>query len=96
MAERVYGDAAATQEDRNAATIARWILADRPDEVYVRHLQRNIRLPGLKTADQIRAAADALVEADWLFPPPPPRSEFASGRARVAYSINPRVWETAR
>jgi hypothetical protein len=69
MAERVYGDAAATREDRNAATIARWIMRVRPTEVYVRHLQREERLPGLKSADDIHAAAEVLIEADWLSPP---------------------------
>jgi hypothetical protein len=44
-AERVYGDAAASRNDRNAATLARWIVKERADEVYVRHLQREIRLP---------------------------------------------------
>jgi len=29
MAERTYGDALATQADRNAATLARWILRER-------------------------------------------------------------------
>jgi hypothetical protein len=38
MTERVYGDAAATREDRNAATLARWIMRDRPNEVHPRHL----------------------------------------------------------
>ena len=37
MAERVYGDAAATPQDRNAATLARWIIKNRPEEVYIRH-----------------------------------------------------------
>jgi hypothetical protein len=91
MAERVYGDAAASERERGAATLARWICAERPAELHVRHLQRAVRLPGLRTADQIRAAADALVEADWLRPPPP-GSEFGQ-RGRIAYPINPRLWE---
>ena len=70
-AERVYGDAAASREDRNAATLARWIVKERAEEVYVRHLQREIRLPGLTTADPIHAAAAVLVEADWLREPRP-------------------------
>jgi hypothetical protein len=92
MAERVYGDAAATERERGAATLARWIMAKRPAELHVRHLQREVWLPGLRTADQIRAAADALVEADWLRPPPS-AGEFGAGRARVAYPLNPRLWE---
>src|SRR5205085_658557 len=64
MAERVYGDAACRPEDRNAATLARWIIKTRPPEVYVRHLQREVRLPGLGDADSIRAAAGVLAEAE--------------------------------
>ena len=64
MAERAYGDAAATEVERNAATLARWIVGQRPTDV--RHLQGEVRLPGLRKGDQICAAADALVEANWL------------------------------
>jgi hypothetical protein len=93
MAERVYGDASATERDRGAATLARWILANRPAEVHVRYLQREVRPPGLKTAEQISSAAEALVEADWLRPPAP-GNEFGQ-RGRVAYPVNPRLWKPA-
>ena len=33
MAERVYGDAAAAERERGAATLARWIMAERPAEL---------------------------------------------------------------
>jgi hypothetical protein len=91
MAERVYGDAAIPIADRNAATLARWIKSERPGEVYVRHLQREVRLPWLTTADAIHTAAAVLVEADWLVPPRPV-AEFGRKR-REAYAINPRLWE---
>jgi hypothetical protein len=91
MAERVYGDAAIAMADRNAATLARWIKSERPSEVYVRHLQREVRLPWLTTADAIHAAAAVLVDADWLIPPGPV-AEFGRKR-REAYIINPRLWE---
>jgi hypothetical protein len=92
-AERVYGDAATTTVERNAATSSRWILRDRPDEVHVRHLQRQVRLPGLTTADAIHGAAGALVEADWLRAPAP---SDAAGRPRSAYPVNPRLKEASR
>ena len=91
MAERVYGDAATSEKDRNAATLARWIFHDRPPEVHVRTLQRVVRLPGLKNADAIHQAASVLVEADWLAEAP---STGGAERGRVAYPINPRIWET--
>jgi hypothetical protein len=94
MAERVYGDAAATKQERGAATLARWIVAERTSEVHVRRLQREVRLPGLRTADQIRAAAEVLVEADWLRPPAA-GTEFGH-RGKIAYSVNPFVFGNGR
>jgi hypothetical protein len=90
MAERVYGDAATTKRDRNAATLARWIHSTRTKEVHIRQLQRHARLPGLKTAEDLREAAEALVEADWLRPPPT-NGEFGP-RLRVVYPVNPQLW----
>ncbi len=89
MAQRVYGDAAATQAERNAATLARWIKRERAAEVHVRRLQREVRLPGLGDAAKIHAAAAVLVEAGWLIPP-----EIGYGSQRkVAYAVNPVVLE---
>ena len=69
MAERVFGDASAADVERRAATLARWIIKERPDEVHVRRMQREVRLPGLRSAEQIKEAAKALVDADWLRAP---------------------------
>jgi hypothetical protein len=90
MAARVYGDAGATEAERNAATLARWILKERPEEVHVRVLIRKIRLPGLRSAEKIKAAADLLVEADWLRAPA--KTVFGQPRSRVTYPVNPRLW----
>jgi hypothetical protein len=90
MAERVYGDAGATATERMAATLARWIVRERPDEVHIRHLQREVRLPGLRTAEQIKKAAEALIDADWLSPPI--KTVFGQPRSRAAYAINPRLY----
>ena len=92
-AERVYGDAATSREDRNATTLARWIMRERPGEVHVRHIQREVRLPGLRSADDIHAAACVLIEADWLSAPAS-GTEFGQ-RGRAAYPVNPRLWEMA-
>ena len=91
MAERVYGDAAAPYADRDAATLARWIARERPAEVHVRRLLREVRLPGLTDAAAIHAAAKGLVEAGWLRPPEPGRA--FQGRGRSAYPVNPKLWE---
>jgi hypothetical protein len=94
MAERTYGDAAATRADRGAATLAKWILKERAKEVHVRSLQRAVRLPGLTRAEMIHEAAEVLVEADWLSQPPK-GTEFGP-RARTAYPVNPDLWASAR
>jgi hypothetical protein len=91
MAERVYGDAGTSVRDRKATTLARWIVKERPAEVYVRHLLREVRLPGLATAEDIHEAAGVLIEADWLRGPP----KIAGRRLRMAYPVNPKVLEAA-
>ncbi|GAB0112725.1 DUF3987 domain-containing protein [Acidisoma sp. C75] len=92
MAMRVYGDAATPPGERNATTLARWIMRQRPAEVHIRNLQREVRLPGLRTAEDIRAACAALVEADWLRPPTPGSQQ---GRGKVAYPVNPAIMGAA-
>jgi hypothetical protein len=88
MAERVYGDAAARPPSRNAATLAKWIQREKPTEVHVRTLQRDIRLPRLDTAEAIHEAAKILVDADWLRLPP--KGGYQE-RARAAYAVNPAL-----
>jgi hypothetical protein len=92
MAERVFGDAATPQAERGAATLARWIIRERAQEVHVRTLQRVVRLPGLTTAAAIHAAVEKLLEAGWLLPPE--RGAFQA-RARLAYPVNPAVFAGA-
>ncbi len=89
MADRVYGDAAVSLRDRNAATLARWIIKEHPTDVSVRSLRREVRLPGLNRSEAIHEAALVLVDAEWLAKPPP----GVGHRGRSAYPINPRVWE---
>ena len=88
MAERVFGDAGATGVERNAATLARWIFKEHPSEVHVRWLQREVRLPGLRSAEQIKDAAKVLVEADWLRAP----IIGAGAQSKVVYAVNPKLW----
>jgi hypothetical protein len=89
-AERVFGDAAAPLGERNAATLARWIVRERAQEVHVRRLQREVRLPGLNTAELIHGAAAVLVEAGWLHAA---EGGGTPGRPRAAYAVNPAVVE---
>jgi hypothetical protein len=90
MAARVYGDAAIPMSERNILILARWITENRPREVHVRTLLREVRLPGLSSAELIKSAAAALVEAGWLRAPERGTQE---GRAKVAYPVNPAISE---
>jgi len=75
---------------REFTTLARWIRKTRATEVHVRRLQREIRLPGMRTAEAIHAACRVLMEAGWLLPPP---GGGFQQRARAAYAVNPNVFE---
>jgi hypothetical protein len=90
MAERTFGDAAASREDRNITILAHWIAQERPSEVHVRTLQREVRLPGLKDAEAIHAACHGLVDAGWLLVGTRPHGK---DRNRAAYPVNPALWE---
>ena len=87
MAERIFGDAGASDIERNAATLARWVLEERPHDVHVRRLLREVRLPGLRSAEQIKKAADLLVEADWLRAP----IKTVFGQPRSVWSSTPSI-----
>ena len=80
----------ATQAECNAATLARWIRREQAKEVHVRHIQREIRLAGLKTAESIHSAATLLVDAGWL---QPAETDGTPGRPRAVYVVNPAVME---
>lgn len=90
-AERTYGDAVCSDADRNATTLARWIEREQPNAVHVREMQRNVRLPGLATADTIHAACRSLVDAGWLSFPAAPIGH--QQRQTKAYPVSPRVRE---
>ena len=88
MAERVFGDAGAADVEHRAATLARWILEERPREIHVRRMMREVRLPGLRSAEQIKAAAKMLVDADWLRAP----VIGFGAQSKVVYAVNPQLW----
>jgi hypothetical protein len=91
MALRVYGDARANAREQDITLLARWISTTepRPAEIHVRHMQKKVRLPGLKDAAAIHAACAGLVDAGWLLPGNRPNG---AARARASYPVNPRLW----
>jgi hypothetical protein len=50
---RVYGDAAMPLENRDAGTIAQWIMRTRPQRINASELRRHAKLPGLRKAARV-------------------------------------------
>jgi hypothetical protein len=88
-AERVYGGEGQTKTDRSATRLSRWIVNEGANEVHVRNLQRDVRLPDLTTAEAIKSACSALIDAGWLAEPE--KGNAFGQRGKVAYPVNPRV-----
>lgn len=94
MAARVYGDAALPPVERNAATLARYIRRHKLTRINARDIRRKVRLPGLRDADQVKEAIDALVEVEWLRPDGHRKGD-TPGRQSADYTVNPAVLEAA-
>jgi Protein of unknown function (DUF3987) len=86
MAERVFGDAGASDVERNAATLARWIFKEQPNAVHVRTLLREVRLPGLRSANRSRRPPTC-----WLRPIGCKRPPRPSSVSRAAGSLTPSI-----
>lgn len=94
MAERVYGDAALPVSERNAATLARYILKAGLRTINKRELRRSphkSKLPGLREREALDAAISHLLDANWLIESPS-REGGGIGRQREDYVVNPAVF----
>jgi hypothetical protein len=92
MAQRCFGDAALPESERLAATVARWIVKERPDKVNVRNLHKVQRLPGLREPAKAQKAVDELEASGWLIQAPS-RDGSNPGRPKSDYSVNPKILE---
>ena len=90
MARRAYGDAVLPDDERDARTIARWIVRNRIDRINARKLYRQAKLPGLTSAKAVNAALDYLEEAACVWPAPS-RVGDRPGRQRGDYIVNPKL-----
>jgi hypothetical protein len=94
MAARVFADASLSEAERDAATIARWVLREKPSRINLRQLRRR-GLPNLREAEKAQAAVKVLEDADWARPLHE-RSGGGRGRTRSDYEINLRVYGDAK
>ena len=89
MAERVLGDASVPVEERNARTLAEWIMRERPTVVNVSSIRDGARLPGLRESASVKEACRFLAEARWLTAV---RETGEAGRPRGDWAVNTLLW----
>jgi len=89
-ARRVFGDAALAPVEKDAAALARYIVKQGAERINARDIQRNSALPTLKRRDDVEAATEALIEANWLREAPS-RQGDTPGKQRKDFLVNPAV-----
>lgn len=87
---RVFGDAALPVDRRNAAQLAKLIVKNGWERVNARDLLKGGKLAKAKTAADVEAATDLLIDADWLRPAPA-KIGPTNGRPRKDFLVNPSV-----
>jgi hypothetical protein len=94
MARRTFGEAAMPRSDRDAVSLARWLLAQTPLPAVVnaRDLRHADALP-TREADRYDAALAELVLAGWL---KSARPRSGPGRTRKDFLVNPSLVEVDR
>lgn len=93
MAARVLGDSAVPLEERNARTLAGWLMDRRPERINVSMIRDEARLNNLRETGPVKQACKFLEDARWL------REATLSGgrgRPRGDYRVNPKLWEDAQ
>ena len=91
MARRVFRESALPQAERDARTLARWLVRQvpLPKTINARVLRRMSRGPGIATTERINDALDELTEAGWVRPEP--ARAGGHGRQRHDWSVNPAL-----
>jgi hypothetical protein len=92
MARRVFGASALPQDERDARTLARWLLRQRamPDVLNPRQLRDLKGGPSIPDAARLKAALAVLAEAGWVRPAPA-RDGDTPGKPRADNAVNPNL-----
>jgi hypothetical protein len=93
MGARVLGDSAIPLEERNARTLAAWLIARRPERINVSMIRDEARLNNLRETGSVKQACKFLEDARWLREVP---LTGGRGRPRGDYLVNPILWECAQ
>lgn len=91
MALRVYGDAAISKTERDAAAIVKRIYERKELTINARVIRQSWRIPGLREAAKVDAALAFLVEAGWVREAAS-RQGGSPGRRAKNYEVNPDVF----
>jgi len=73
-----------------ATTLARYIVKTKPQIINLRTIRREAHLQGLSKPEKMQIAANALIEAEWLFET---TGAAVVGRKRGDYIVNMKVWD---
>jgi len=90
MALRVFGDAALPPAERNAATLARYIMRHKLETFNARALRRTAGYTGPKQPKAQEEALDLLTECNWIIAAPQ-RAGGSAGRHSMDFIVNPLV-----
>ncbi|MCI5125635.1 MAG: hypothetical protein D3925_14460 [Candidatus Electrothrix sp. AR5] len=94
MAERCFGNVSLPENQRDAITVAKWIIANKPKTINSSDFRR-MRGSPLRETKRIEEAFEELIELNWIkFTGG--RDGENGGRQKQDYEINPRLWEVLK
>lgn len=94
MCERVYNMYYSPTENIEARALARWIIKNKPQSFILRDVYNNGNVANLRRKEQAEAAANRLIDLNWLSCKSS-RAGNTAGRSRKTYYVNPEVYEFA-
>jgi len=91
MAERCFGEAGLTLEQKDLITVAKWILREKPNKINASEFKRMAGSP-LRSTKRLTEVLKNLVEMYWL-EKTGTREGSSYGRKKDDYTVNPKLYE---